>query len=492
MAQRKEFCNSRTFSSPSPVVNPEVSAQWTRDARGEVLISLKVPRDIVDAELFVKTTRGHFGILMDPWSSTSWRKYWSQIHTPNRITKEKIRHFRQDKIGRRISLHRTAGQTNLTRGLIRKIAQPQYNPRAEELLDQSGPQRKRIGKVQKKLNKVRFESRPRKRQRPMPEEDEDPIIVAYSDEDEEVDPIIIVAGLEGDEQKDQEEEHTREEEPPQSPPEEERGNSPYLYTPKSPTYLSPGDDGWETESLPDLVTPNEEEDSTINQMQKSPEAPADLDANKDFFRDTDRQLVVQQQFRNEIAQAPWNPPADSDNPLSKLEDMVSKATPIYDGFWKDNDMAILSRLDAAAKKLKAKRSNTREEAHDVPPTEEQERSDTEDPHPSDLESALMNSNRHDLQDNLEDVISRVPVEPMTPQTGPPKVVHPMPYSKHDIMVPPPQGIPTNFSIKLKSVMKMKTGPPSQKSKMLVDLVTRPKLRIKKLTSDEIKEMTSSE
>ena len=42
MTQRKEFHNSRTFSSPSPVVNPEVSAQWTRDGRGEVLISLKV------------------------------------------------------------------------------------------------------------------------------------------------------------------------------------------------------------------------------------------------------------------------------------------------------------------------------------------------------------------------------------------------------------------------------------------------------------------
>ena len=129
----------------------------------------------------------------------------------------------------------------------------------------------------------------------------------------------------------------------------------------------------------------------INQMQKSPEAPADLDANKDFFRDTDRQLVVQQQFRNEIAQAPWTPPVDSGSPLSKLEEMVNKATPIYDGFWKDNDMAILSRLDAAAEKLKAKRGNAREEVHDVPPTEEQERSDTEDPHPSDPESALMDS-----------------------------------------------------------------------------------------------------
>ena len=58
MAQRKEFLNSRTFSSPSPVVHPEVSAHWTRDGQGDILISLKVPRDIVDMELFVKTTKG--------------------------------------------------------------------------------------------------------------------------------------------------------------------------------------------------------------------------------------------------------------------------------------------------------------------------------------------------------------------------------------------------------------------------------------------------
>ena len=55
----------------------------------------------------------------------------------------------------------------------------------------------------------------------------------------------------------------------------------------------------------------------------------------------------------------------------------------------------------------------------------------------------------------------------------------MPYSEHDIMVPPPLEIPTNFRIKLKSVAKMRTGPPPQKAKMLVDLVTQPKLIIKK-------------
>ena len=95
---------------------------------------------------------------------------------------------------------------------------PPYNPRAVGLMEHD-PRPNGAGKIQQKLNKVRFESRPRKRQRPMPEENDDPVIVTYSDEEEGEDPIIVVAGLEGDiEQKDQEEGHTREEEPPQSPP----------------------------------------------------------------------------------------------------------------------------------------------------------------------------------------------------------------------------------------------------------------------------------
>ena len=84
-------------------------------------------------------------------------------------------------------------------------------------------------------------------------------------------------------------------------------------------------------------------------------------------------------------------------------------------------------------------------------------------------------------------MSNVPVEPLTPQTGPPKVIPP--YSEHDITVPPPLEIPTNFRIRLKSVAKMRTGPPPQKAKMLVDLVTRPKLIIKKLTPEEVQELS---
>ena len=180
----------------------------------------------------------------------------------------------------------------------------------------------------------------------MPEEDEDPIIVAYLDEDEEVDPIIIVAGLEGDEQKGQEEEHTREEEPPWSTLEEEKGNMPYAYTPRSPPYPPPEDNDWETKGMPELVDIDEDQDTVI--------VPADQDADKDFFQDSKRQSAVRQKYEGKIKQAPWNPQADSDNPLTKLGDLIPKATPVYEGFWKNSDVDILLRLDAASEELKGK------------------------------------------------------------------------------------------------------------------------------------------
>ena len=199
-------------------------------------------------------------------------------HPPNKITKEKIRCFRQVKAERRISLHRTAGQSLIKRSTW-KTAPPQYNPRAEGLLEQNDPQPKGAGKIQRKLNKVRFESRPRKRQRPMPQEDE------------ETDPTIVVSSDE-DGQKDQEEEHTREEEPPQSPLEEEKGNLPYSYTPKSPPYPPPEDDDWENRKSPQIGHSGQRPRHHDDPGRKSPEVPADQDADKDFFHDSERQLVV--------------------------------------------------------------------------------------------------------------------------------------------------------------------------------------------------------
>ena len=365
---------------------------------------------------------------------------------------------------------------------------PPYNPRAEGLLEQEDPQPRGAGKMQRKLNRVRFESRPRKRQRPMPE---DPIIVAYSDEDEGDDPLIIVAGLEGDDdQKDQEVEHTREEEPPQSPPEEEKGSMPYAYTPRSPLYPPPEDEDWDAEGMAELVDIDKDQDTVIV-------VPADQNADKDFFKDSERQSEVKQKYDSEIKQAPWTPQTasdnqsdnHSDNPLTKLGDLIPKATPVYEGFWKNSDVDILSRLDAASEELKAKRRNNQKETPEESSPEEQNKIDIEGPHPDRPASpSIQTSTRDDLRDNLEDTMSNVPVELMTPQTGPPKVIPPTPYSEHDLIAPPPQ-IPTNFRIKLKSVAKMRTGPPPQKAKMLVDLVTGPKLIIWKLTPEEIQELS---
>ena len=198
--------------------------------------------------------------------------------------------------------------------------------------------------------------------------------------------------------------------------------------------------------------------------------PADQNADKDFFQDSERQSAVKQKYEGEIKQAPWNPQTDSDNPLMKLGDMIPKATPVYKGFWKNSDVDILLRLDVASEELKAKRKTQKETPEESSP-KEQNKIDVEDPHPDRPESpSLLMSTRDDLRDNLEDTMSNVPVEPVTPQTGPPKVIPPTPYSEHDLMVPLPL-IPTNFRIKLKSVAKMKTGPPPQKAKMLVDLIT---------------------
>ena len=143
----------------------------------------------------------------------------------------------------------------------------------------------------------------------------------------------------------------------------------------------------------------------------------------------------------------------------------------------------------ASEELKAKRRNNQKETPEESSPEEQNTIDVEDPHPDRPASpSIQTSTRDDLRDNLEDTMSNVPIEPVTPQTGPPKVIPPTPYSEHDLVAPPPQ-ILTNFRIKLKLVVKMRTGLPPQKAKMLVDLVTGPKLIIWKLTPKEVQELS---
>ena len=260
----------------------------------------------------------------------------------------------------------------------------------------------------------------------------------------------------------------------------------------------PEDEDWDTEGIPELVDIDEDQDTETV-------VPADQNADKDFFKDSERQSKVKQKYDSEIKQAPWTPLTESDdhsdnqsdnhsddhsdNPLTKLGDLISKATPVYEGFWRNSDVDILSRLDAASEELKAKRRNKQKETPEESTPEEQNKIDIEDPHPDrPASTSIQMSTQDDLRDNLEDTMSNVPMEPVTPLTSPPKVIPPTPYSEHDLVATPPQ-IPTNFRIKLKSVVKMRTGPPPQKAKMLVDLVTGPKLIIRKLTPKEVQELS---
>ena len=275
-----------------------------------------------------------------------------------------------------------------------------------------------------------------------------------------------------DEWKDQEVEHTREEEPPQSPPGGRERKFALCIYPRSPPYPPPEDEDWDTEGIPELVDIEKDQDTVTV-------APANQSADKDFFMDSERQSEVKQRYDREITQAPRTPQNDSDdcsdNPLMKLGDLIPKVTPVYEGFWKNSDVDILSRLDAGLRRTKSQRRNNQKETPEESTPEEQNKIDIEDPHPNrPVSPSIQMSTRDDLRDNLKDTISNVPVEPVTPQTGPPKVIPPTPYSEHDLIAPPPQ-IPTNFRIKLKSVAKMRTGPPPQKAKMLVDLVTGPRI-----------------
>ena len=145
--------------------------------------------------------------------------------------------------------------------------------------------------------------------------------------------------------------------------------------------------------------------------------------------DSERQSQVKQKYDREITQAPWTPQHDSDdrsdNPLMKLGDLIPKVTPVYKGFWKNSDVDILSRLDAASEELKAKRRNNLKETPEESTPKEQNKIDIEDPHPDrPVSPSIQTSTQDDLRDNLKDTISNVPVEPVTPQTGPPKVIPP--------------------------------------------------------------------
>ena len=284
---------------------------------------------------------------------------------------------------------------------------------------------------------------------------------------------------------------------PTSPPDHVKGHpAVYEYQPKSPAYPPPCDssDEEDSSSMPNLVTPAEErsqvpEHSNDSGYETQGTAPADVNADKDSFQDKDRQETLAQALEEDLSKAPWQKES-AKGPLEDLEKITKTVKPIYNGFWHDKDQDITARLDQAARKLKEKRAsqlqNNKKDDTTIPATSNLERSCSLCDEP--LGHHVLQCTKEILQDTLKEVIHSIPVEPLT---DPPKVVHPFPEISQQAMLPPPPGIPANFSVKLNSVAKMCTGPLSKEAQMLTAMTTQPKVVLKKLSPEEIQDHTSS-
>ena len=108
------------------------------------------------------------------------------------------------------------------------------------------------------------------------------------------------------------------------------------------------------------MTPETEEPKKIDHVNNM-EAPADVNADKDHFKDADRQDTLRQKLGKELGQAPWNENT-SGQPLQELKRLMKTVKPAHQEFWNnlDKDRETFLRLDAVAKKLEASQAEAKE------------------------------------------------------------------------------------------------------------------------------------
>ena len=235
--------------------------------------------------------------------------------------------------------------------------------------------------------------------------------------------------------------------------------------------------------MPDLVTPEEEMSPVPDHPNDSgygtqDTASVDVNVDQDSFHDKDRQETLVQALEKDLSNAPWQKES-AKGPLEDLEKITKTVKPIYDGFWHDRDQDIISKLDLAARKLREKRTaqlqDNKEDDTATHDTSNLGRSCSLCNEP--LGHHVLQCTKGTLQDTLKEATHSTPVEPLT---GPPKIVHPFPEISPQALLPPPPGIPTNFSVKLNSVAKMHTG-----AQMLTAMTIQPRVGLKKLSPEEI-------
>ena len=62
------------LKTPPSITGEEVSARWKRTYSGEVVMTVRMPHDTVDSEVYIKTPRGHSSIQMDPWMASTQKR----------------------------------------------------------------------------------------------------------------------------------------------------------------------------------------------------------------------------------------------------------------------------------------------------------------------------------------------------------------------------------------------------------------------------------
>ena len=169
-------------------------------------------------------------------------------------------------------------------------------------------------------------------------------------------------------------------------------------------------------------------------------------------------------------------------PLGNLEKIANTVNPVYEDFWKQNDADILHRLNLAAQKMKDRRAEVK---RDIP----QEAHQSENPQSpsseclawiSPVEQFPKENQETPSQEHLEGEVQKIPMEPLV---RPPQIVNPIPISS--LQMTPPDVL-ANFATRLNKVAKMKTGPVSNKAKLVGAMTTRPRVILQRLSPVHIK------
>ena len=104
------------------------------------------------------------------------------------------------------------------------------------------------------------------------------------------------------------------------------------------------------------MIPETEEPKKIDHVNNM-DVPANVNADKDHFKDGDRQDTLRQKLGKELGQAPWNENT-SGQPLQELERLVKTVKPAHQEFWNqvDKDRETFLRLGYSCQEVRSQPS----------------------------------------------------------------------------------------------------------------------------------------